>query len=168
LKHDFLARFQHRVEVAGLNQRRSDIPLLLRELVRRLRAEIPHVLEPFMEAGDRSEARMAPELVDALVRHRYTHHTRELQRLLQLSIATSTDGYLALTDEVAAELDGVPLEDEPATFGRAAPPTGDVVASALTASAGHVTQAAEHLGRRRHALRRLMKRYRLARGRPAQ
>lgn len=168
LKHDFLARFQHRVEVAGLNQRRSDIPLLLRELVRRLRAEIPHVLEPFMEAGDRGEARMDPELVDALVRHRYTHHTRELQRLLQLSIATSTDGYLALTDEVAAELDGVPLEDEPATFGRAAPPTGDVVASALTASAGNVTQAAEHLGLSRHALRRLMKRYRLTRERPAQ
>lgn len=164
LKHDFLARFQHRVEVAGLNERRSDIPLLVRELVRRLRSEIPHVLEPFLEPERPTEARMDPDLVDALVRHRYTQHTRELQRLLQLSIATSSDGYLALTEEVMAELCEQPPGAEIGTFERAQPPAGDVVASALAAAGGNVTQAAESLGLSRHALRRLMKRYRLSRG----
>lgn len=167
LKHDFLARFNHRVEVAGLNQRRSDIPLLLRELVRRLRAEIPHVLEPFMESEHPNDARMDPDLVDALVRHHYTQHTRELQRLLQLSIATSADGYLALTEEVAAELSEGPLEGQVATFDRVQPPTGEIVASALAASQGNVTQAADSLGLSRHAMRRLMKRYRLSRQHPA-
>lgn len=167
LKHDFLARFNHRVEVAGLNERRSDIPLLLRELVRRLRAEIPHVLEPFMEPERPNEARLDPDLVDALARHHYTQHTRELQRLLQLSIATSNDGYLALTEEVAAELREESPEAHLGTFDRVQPQTGDVVASALAASHGNVTQAAESLGLSRHAMRRLMKRYRLSREQPA-
>jgi len=113
-----------------------------------------------------NEARMDPDLVDALVRHRYTQHTRELQRLLQLSIATSTDGYLALTEEVLAELHEEPPQAQLGTSERAQPPAGDVVASALAAAQGNVTQAAESLGLSRHALRRLMKRYRLSRGEP--
>ena len=41
LKHDFAARFTLRVEIPGLNERREDIPLLVRFLLSRAAAEIP-------------------------------------------------------------------------------------------------------------------------------
>jgi two-component system nitrogen regulation response regulator GlnG/two-component system response regulator HydG len=133
MKHDFVARFTERVRVPGLNERRSDIPLLLTLLVSRLGA---------------SSRLVHPELVDHLVRHRYRHHFRELERLVRLSLRTSPAGLLTLTPSVAAEL------DLPVT---AAPPTDAQIREALSHGVS-VAEAAKSLGLpSRFALYRLMK-----------
>src|SRR5690606_37699777 len=115
LKHDFLARFGERIEVPGLNARRSDIALLLHELSRRALQSTPGLVERFFEPGGRDASRergergglaaagrprLDPHLVDRLVRHTYRYHTRELARLLRVSIASSPGEYLMLTPEV--------------------------------------------------------------------
>jgi two-component system nitrogen regulation response regulator GlnG/two-component system response regulator HydG len=101
LKHDFLARFAEHIHVPGLCERRADIPLLLTVILEQLGA-----------AG----TRIQPLLLDHLVRHRYSHHFRELERLVRLSRRGSSSDTLELTPEVRAELDfaelGTPRESE--------------------------------------------------------
>ena len=75
LKHDFLARLTRRIVLPGLNERREDIPLLARHLLDRLAEKNPHLFQ-------RGRPRLHPELVQALVRHDYTTHARELNHLL--------------------------------------------------------------------------------------
>jgi DNA-binding NtrC family response regulator len=133
MKHDFVARFTERVRVPGLNERRSDVPLLLQLLLTRVGA---------------SSRFVHPELVDQLARHHYRHHFRELERLVRLSQRTSPAGVLALTPTVAAEL------DLPAS---AALPTDAQIRDALS-HGDSVSEAAKRLGLpSRFALYRLMK-----------
>lgn len=133
MKHDFVARFTERVHIPGLNERRSDVPLLLKLLLSRLAAPSTFV---------------HPELVDHLVRHHYLHHFRELERLVRLSQRTSPAGALALTTSVAAELD-LPVS--------AAPPTDAQIREALS-HGDSASEAAKRLGLpSRFALYRLMK-----------
>jgi two-component system nitrogen regulation response regulator GlnG/two-component system response regulator HydG len=115
------------------------------------------LLERFFErrAGKTAEPRVDPDLVELLVRHHYTTHVRELERLLWLALSTSHDGFIAATDEVRAALTLAPgSEPEP---DRAA------VEAALETSSGNVTRAARLLGlRNRYVLYRLMKRLGMA------
>jgi MoxR-like ATPase len=133
LKHDFCARFPERVSVPGLDLRRADVPLLLAGILERL---------------DRNPQQVHTELVDALCRHRYSHHHRELDRLLRLAQRTSApDGPLRLTPEVRADLN---LPSAPG-------PSEAEIREAL-ARCRSATAAAEHLGLpSRFALYRLMK-----------
>jgi len=138
LKHDFLARFAERVALPGLNQRRADIPLLIRHL-------LPQV--------GLSEQALHPNLIDALLRHRYTHHFRELDRLLRLARRTSAADRLELTAEVEAELD-LPLPTQA--------PTAQEIRKALSAG-GSLTETAARLGLpSRYALYRLLKKHGIA------
>ena len=138
LKHDFLARFAERVTLPGLNQRRADIPLLIRHL-------LPQVAS--------TEDALHPNLIDALLRHRYTHHFRELDRLLRLARRTSAAGRLELTRELETELD-LP---QPART-----PTAQEIRKALSAGAS-LAESAAHLGLpSRYALYRLLKKHGIA------
>ncbi len=133
LKHDFLARFAERLHVPGLPERRADIP---------------HLVAAILERLGEHDARLHPELLDQLVRHRYTHHFRELERLIRLSKRSSSPGSLELTPDVRAELDlpagGTPTEAE----------IREALASTKTAA-----EAAKRLGLpSRFALYRLTKR----------
>jgi len=149
LKHDVLARFGARVEIPPLNERKEDVPLLVRHLLARFRREAPDVTSRFFR-GEHAE--LDPRLIEALLRHEYTHHLRELERLVWLAVSTSRDSFVALTPEVEAELR--PIEREVA----AAEPTADAIREAL-ATAG-VTEAAKRLGlKSRYALYRLMKKH---------
>jgi two-component system nitrogen regulation response regulator GlnG/two-component system response regulator HydG len=154
LKHDFAARLTVRTQVPGLDERVEDIPLLVRHILLRLAQEMPDVHARFFEVKDgRIEPRIEPALVEALVMHRYTHHLRELERLVWLAVSSSKDQYLARTKEVEAEL--------------RLPSTGEAgeaeIRAALEASSGNVTRAARHLGlKNRFALYRLMKQYGIA------
>lgn len=159
LKHDLLARFAFRVEVPGLGARRSDIPLLVRVLLERIAEETPEVRERFFEGARTDGARMDPVLLDGLLRHRYTHHTRELERLLRTAIATSPADFLAATPEVVRELGA-----EEGGGGEVAEVLEQAdererAAEALAASGGNVSRAAERLGITRHAMHRVIRKY---------
>lgn len=115
LKHDLLARIDLRVTLPDLNARREDIPLLVRHLLGELAATDPAVGERFFAGWDgrRGEPRVEPALIEALVRHRYTHHVRELRTHLWRAMSASRGTFLALGDEVRAALvveDGGPTD----------------------------------------------------------
>ncbi|MBL8971210.1 MAG: sigma-54-dependent Fis family transcriptional regulator [Myxococcales bacterium] len=168
LKHDFAARFTSRIELPGLEARREDIPLLLRTILQRAAAQSPAVADRFFSpagADGEREPRVDPWLVEGLLRHRFTLHTRELERLVWRAIATSTAEFVGLTPEVRAELK---LSSEPATadpgptravVSHAALGRDEIVA-ALAAASGRTVVAAEKLGlRNRYVLYRLMKKF---------
>jgi len=90
LKHDVAARFVLRLRVPDLNERRDDIPLLARHLLRRIAARDPDAVRRFFPGGDpATEPRVGRELVLALVQRSYATHVRELLALLWESIQHS-------------------------------------------------------------------------------
>jgi two-component system nitrogen regulation response regulator GlnG/two-component system response regulator HydG len=153
LKHDFAARFPLRVRLPGLNERLEDVPLLVRRILLRLCASDASLVDRFFERrqGHLAEPRVEPELVEWLLRHRYTTHVRELERLLWLAISTSQDDFVAATPEFLREV----AADE----ARVAPePDRQAIEQALGNARGNVTKAARLLGlRNRYVLYRLMK-----------
>ena len=164
LKGDFGARFKIRVEVVGLDRRREDIPLLLRHLLAAARQDNPRAVERFFERreGGPGVARIDPQVIEALLRHRFTFHTRELERLMWTSLATSPGDFLTVTPELRAELGlGGPAEralrakrkTDPGEIGR------EELVAALAAAGGNVAHSAEKLGVSRFAVYRLMKRH---------
>jgi DNA-binding NtrC family response regulator len=156
LKHDLLARFALRLEVTGLNERREDIALVARHLLRRTAARDPAIGARFF-AG--SEPRLASELVQRLARHTYTTHVRELDALLWRAIAGSPGDTVEMTDD----LEGIlfhPPRSQPARER-----TASEVREALARHAGVRERAWRELGLpSRHALHRLMKKYGLGNG----
>jgi DNA-binding NtrC family response regulator len=153
LKQDFAARFPLRVRLPGLNERLEDVPLLLRRILLRLCEASDGLVDRFFEMrhGAVAEPRVEPELVEWLMRHRYTTHVRELERLLWLAISTSPDDFIAATPEFLREVTQDP--------GLVAPePDREAIEQALANARGNVTRAARLLGlRNRYVLYRLMK-----------
>jgi DNA-binding NtrC family response regulator len=151
LKHDVAARLALRIHTPGLDERREDIPLLIRALLERLAASDAALRgEFFDEAGPRVD----PGLAAALLRHRYTTHLRELEGLLVAAMAGSKQGTIELTPGVRERLQAR-AEAQPV----ARAPTREEVEAAL-ARAGTATRAWQELGlSSRDALNRLMKKY---------
>jgi DNA-binding NtrC family response regulator len=153
LKHDFAARFPLRVRLPGLNERLEDVPLLLRRILFGLCAASEGLVDRFFERrqGQVAEPRVEPELVEWLLRHHYTTHVRELERLLWIAISTSPDDFIAATPEFLREVAQNPELEVPE-------PDRAAVEQALTSARGNVTKAARLLGlRNRYVLYRLMK-----------
>lgn len=153
LKHDFAARLTVRITTPELEERREDIPLLVRSMLLRRAEEVPELKTRFFEpdASGQLQPRIEPALVEGLVLHDYTHHLRELERLLWLAVSTSTDAYLARTKEVEAQLRIASDEGEP---------DAGAIRAALGEAQGNVTNAAKRLGlKNRFALYRLMKKH---------
>ena len=178
LKHDFAARFSFRIELPGLNKRREDIPLLFSHLLTGVARENPAVAGRFFErrCGALAEPRIAPQLVDALLRHHYSLHLRELTRLMWIALSTSPDAFLSLTPQLLAELrygaakekehrepdprDAVGARVEHDMPPEAPEPTRAEIEAALAQSRGSVTAAARRLGlKNRFILYRLLKRH---------
>ncbi len=155
LKHDLAARLALRLELDGLDARRDDIPLLARHILAATAAADPAIGRRFFEGWGTpaATARVAPDLMDLLVRHRYSHHVRELHGLLWRAMSTSAGGVLKATPEVRAELDtGAADAREPESV------TADDIRAALAAADGNRTHAAAALGlKNRDVLYRLMK-----------
>lgn len=147
------------IHVPGLGERTADVPFLVRELLARRLDATPAAVARFLDDG---VPRTDPVLVDVLLRREYTHHMRELERLLGISIATSSEDYLAATPEFFAALrDGQEdeEEDDTASARSAADIPPDHVVAALRETGGNVTRAAARLGITRYALRRLMRKH---------
>jgi two-component system nitrogen regulation response regulator GlnG/two-component system response regulator HydG len=154
LKQDFAARLTVRVTTPELADRREDIPLLIRALLVRRADEVAELRTRFFESDESGQLqpRLEPALVEGLVLHSYTHHLRELERLVWLAVSTSRDAYLARTPEVEAQLRITTSDD--------GEPTEGAVRAALAECENNVTNAAKRLGlKNRFALYRLMKRY---------
>jgi DNA-binding NtrC family response regulator len=162
LKSDLLARFGLRLHVSGLGERREDICLLARHLLRRIAAKDPQLGRRFFSQWDgrRGEPRLSAALARALTLHDYSRHTRELEALLWRALATSPGTFLDLTVEVEEMLQ--PRSDVPGKPQPLASPevTADEVRQALARHAGVKDRVWRELGLpSRHALRRLIQKY---------
>ncbi|MFT4704533.1 MAG: DNA-binding NtrC family response regulator [Bradymonadia bacterium] len=159
LKSDFGARFPLTLRVPGLNERRADIPLLIRHLLVRSAASNTELHARFFEPcedGGVGEPRVAPDLVERLIRHNYSTHVRELEQLLWKAILSSHEGFLLLTPDVLDALSS--CEQEPVT--EPTEVSGDAIRSALGRHEGNITRAARELGlKNRYVLYRLMKKH---------
>jgi DNA-binding NtrC family response regulator len=154
LKHDFAARFLLQVEVPPLSSRAADVPLLMRYLLARIAAGNDEVRRRFCESrGNAVEPRVAPALIDRLLRHRFPTNTRGLAQVLWQAVADSRGDTVELTAGVAQHLaQAAPGHAATAEIGRAQ------IEAALSAAHGNVTRAARALGfKNRFALYRVMK-----------
>jgi DNA-binding NtrC family response regulator len=162
LKPDLLARFGLRVQVPGLGDRREDICLLARHLLRRIAVKDNQLGQRFFSQWDgrRGEPRLSMALARALTLHDYSEHTRELEALLWRALASSPGTFLDLTAEVEELLQ--PTSSVP---GKPQPPaprevTADEVRQSLARNAGVKDRAWRELGLpSRHALRRLIQKH---------
>jgi len=162
LKHDLLARLTLRVRLPGLCERREDIPLLARHLLRAETKSDEPLRARFFE-GD--EPRLSAELVEALLLHDFSHHVRELRRLLWLAIASSPGDRVERTPELEAELH--PITD--ATREGTAPLSPEQVQAVIDRHDGVLERAYRELGlKNRFALHRLIKKYGLVVRRPGE
>lgn len=101
LKHDVGARLQSKVNLPDLNQRRADIPLLIRYLLPRVYAA------PALERGTREVSSVpefirTPELVRLFTCRNDTTNIRELGELLTVAVRERRGCYLGLTSGVRA------------------------------------------------------------------
>lgn len=147
LKHDFLARFPHRLTVPGLGARPEDVVLIARHLLRRIAASDAAL----------ADATLGPEFVAALVACRFTTHVRELHELLWSALhARSGD---VLTPPAPLVRVARPRPSDPV---QAAPVTGaltrEAVLAALERCGGRKEAAWRELGlRNRYQLHRVLK-----------
>jgi DNA-binding NtrC family response regulator len=156
LKHDLLARLPLRLTLPGLDERREDIPLLARHLLRRALAKSPELVGRFMN-GD--EPRLASSLVEALAGRAYATHVRELDALLWRAMSESPGDTVLLPKEEAPRptIAAAPASPKPLP---AKEPTVDEIRTALTENGGKVSPAARALGlSSRFALYRLMRKH---------
>ncbi len=159
LKQDFAARFTLRLAIPDLNMRREDIPLIIRHLLARAARSNADVAQRYYDPTDEQFARprIAPQLVDRLVRHQYRLHVRELDTLLWQAMISSPLGFIGLTPDVEAE-----LEPQEGSDSHLAPTEIDAatVESSLARNDGNVTRAARELGlKNRYVLYRLMSKF---------
>lgn len=102
LKHDVLARLQLRLELPGLNERREDVPLIARMLLRRIAERDPDMAGRLFPDGDLARRpNLSARLVAALVSHPYTTHVRELEALLWQALTRTRGPVLDLWDGFA-------------------------------------------------------------------
>ncbi|WP_394824825.1 sigma 54-dependent Fis family transcriptional regulator [Pendulispora albinea] len=151
LKTDFAARFPLRIDVPGLDQRREDIALILRELVRRAKSE---------DASFESCA-LGDSLVSALTGHDFRTHVRELSSILWDALADSEGSVVELTSAVQRRIGSAARSSEdrePSIRTAAKDLTAEDVRLALARHDGVQAKAWRDLGLpNRFALRRLMK-----------
>ncbi len=162
LKHDLLARFVHRVNLVGLMERREDIPLIAGHLLQTMARGSRFVAERFFErrAGALAEPRLEPTLISRLLRHPFTHHVRELERLLWLAIETAEHDYIGMTPAVEAE-----LRDSAESASETAEVTREDLVRALADHGRSPTKMAKLLGlKNRYVLIRLLKKHGLSAG----
>ena len=168
LKHDLGARLVLRLEVPGVDERRDDIPLLARHLLRRAAARSPEATARFKIERDARDLRVKARLVAHLLQIPYPTNVREMDALLWRAMAASTgaaitwvpDGQLADPNETPREPTAVPdtalspRPDDPPE------PSEAHVRASLAEHGGNVVRTALALGlTSRYVLYRLMRKY---------
>jgi DNA-binding NtrC family response regulator len=169
LKADFGARFRHVVDVPPLAERKEDVPLLVRHLLRKALAEDAALGRRFLvDAGSGpTQPRVRSELVEALLRHPLPLQVRQLDSILWQCLAASP------ADEVELI---VPLDLGPQEAGEEASDLGEqgvdpttlapeTVQACLDKHQGVQEKVWRELGlQNRYVLRRLIKKHGLRSG----
>ncbi len=132
------------ITVPPLRERLADLPVLAEHLVRRA-AETLHQPLPVI----------APEALDAMMRHRWPGNVRELENCLTRAVVLAT-GDVIRPDHLAIS---ATLPTSPAHLASLDEIERRHVAEVLTATGGHKAQAAEILGVSRPRLNRLIEKY---------
>jgi DNA-binding NtrC family response regulator len=160
---DFLARFQARVRLPPLRERREDIPLLIRHLLLERAREYPELADRLlMKTSDgRLEPRISARLVDHLVRHPLPTNVRQLRTILIDAINTSPPDKLTLSAEVTSAPPAAPAPTVPAAEARSGPaaPSKQELEAHLEREGGNVARVARILDLSRGTLYRLMDDY---------
>lgn len=150
LKHDLLARLTVRLSTPSLNDRREDVPLIARHLLRRALDES----EGLQQAHRGEPPALTGALLERLVRHRYRHNIRELDGLLWRALSEATDR-VELTKTLERELPMSAPESAPA---ERAELTREQVVAALERHGWNKNKAWRELGLpSRYSLYRLLK-----------
>jgi DNA-binding NtrC family response regulator len=164
LKHDLAARLVLRLELPDLGERRDDIPLLIRHLLRRAADKSPAAMARFLEPrADGSKApRIEARLVDELLRIRLSTNVRELDAALFRAMSASPGEVITFREEVLPKEQGATSEPAPSSEPSREParelPGEAEIRAALSASGGNVVRAADALGLgSRYVLYRLMR-----------
>ena len=110
LKHDFLARFPHRLHVPGLDARPEDLLLVARHLLRRIAAPTPLLVAPLVQSGG---PLIGPEFASALATYHFTTHVRELNELLWRALQSDPHARLRPPPELVRVIRARPLDPEP-------------------------------------------------------
>jgi two-component system nitrogen regulation response regulator GlnG/two-component system response regulator HydG len=154
LKPDLAARFVLRVRTPGLHERREDVPLVARHLLRTLARGTDALAERLRARA--GEPRLSCELAVTLGHHLYTLHVRELQALLFRAALESPGDVVDLT---AGTRQLLGLTGESAGAAPREVTREDVVA-ALDRHAGVREKVWRDLGLpNRHVLKRLLKKH---------
>jgi DNA-binding NtrC family response regulator len=154
LKHDLVGRFTIEIELPALEDRREDIPLLVRQMVLRCAREKPALAARFVSDGARPDIRIAGPLMAWLVRRPYPRNIRELDKVVAQVIEQSTGDTLSLTPQLVAEMEAARAQSPEATPAEAGAPTRDRIEAALVAHEGDLKAASATLGITRWSLAR--------------
>ena len=186
LKHDLSARLVLRLDLPDLADRREDIPLLARHLIRRAAARSPAAVKRFFAPGS-DEPRLKASLVEHILRCRYPTNVRDLDALLWRAMSESEGEAIgwrggSSSDRISnpGAVDApsndlppgaleatLPLPDDPtgpeAGGGSGqrsgSEPTAAEIRALLKANTGNVVRTAQALGLSRYALYRLLRRH---------
>jgi DNA-binding NtrC family response regulator len=167
LKHDLLARLRLRIQLPGLDQRREDIPLIARHLLRAMAAGDPELARFFHGGDPAGEPRWTARFVTAMVTAPLAGHVRELGAMLCRAMLEASDGVLDAAPEGVST--GIPADEPALPPGAIDPRSLDAgrVRAALEACGGVQERAWRALGlRSRFQLIRLMRKLGVA-ARPA-
>ena len=175
LKHDLGARLVLRLAVPGVDERRDDIPLLARHLLRRAAARSPEATRRFLVAPGAQDLRVKARLVAHLLRIEYPLNVREMDAILWRAMGASTgDAITWRPDAPASGASEPPPRDEalrepaPAQAPpQATPKTVESpelseaqVQASLAEHEGNIVRTAQALGlTSRYVLYRLMRKY---------
>ncbi|XXY12549.1 sigma 54-interacting transcriptional regulator [Sorangium sp. So ce216] len=163
MRSDLVARMSLRLTLPGLNDRREDIPLIARHLLRRLAARDSGIRERFFAVApgpEPGEPRLSPPLVRALLTHTYTTHVREVEAILWQALSSSDGGRLELTSSVQAMLAASSSPREPP-----AEITREAIEAAMARHGGVKERVFRELGLpNRYVLNRLLKKHGIQKG----
>jgi len=168
LKHDLGARLVLRLEVPGVDERRDDIPLLARYLLRRAAARSPEATVRFLVGRDAGNLRVKASLITHLLQVRYPMNVREMDAMLWQAMAASTgdaitwrpEGHSATPSVPPPERDAPPESSPAPEVGGQPEPSEAQVRVTLAEHRGNVVRTAHALGlTSRYVLYRLMRKH---------
>jgi DNA-binding NtrC family response regulator len=152
LRDDLLARFDFRLILASLAERREDIPFIARHLFRAMNDEAPELCARF--AGDDGSPRLDPDFVSRLLRYPFARNVRELRSLLWSSLHESPGEWLQWPRTLEEP------SSAPENASSSPTPLVDQIERVLAENGGSIEKSWRPLGlSSRHALIRLLKKH---------